>query len=60
MSSFDRPERKQSYRDKHCLSEHPTILTTPKLRICWDLAFAEMAAKHEDTLLDDVSTTDWE
>jgi hypothetical protein len=52
MSSFD--------RDEAWLSEHSTVLVTPKLRIGWDLAFAEMAAQHEDTLLDDVIRTDWD
>jgi hypothetical protein len=60
MSNFDRQWRKQSYRDKAWLSEHSTVLATQKLRIGWDLAFAEMAVRHEDTLLDDVITTDWE
>jgi hypothetical protein len=60
MSSCDRQWRKQSYRDEAWLSEHSTVLATPKLRIGWDLAFAEMAVRHEDTLLDDVITTDWD
>ncbi len=40
--------------------DHLTIRTAPQLRMGWDLAFASMAAEHDDVLLDDVSTTDWE
>ncbi len=40
--------------------DHLTIRTAPQLRMGWDLAFAAMAAQHDDVLLDDVSTTDWE
>jgi hypothetical protein len=60
MNSFDRQGCKQSYRDEAWLSEHSTVLATPKLRIGWDLAFAEMAVRYEDTLLDNVITTDWD
>jgi hypothetical protein len=52
MSSFD--------RDKAWLDDHPTVFTAPKIRIKWDLAFAEMAAQHEDALLDDFITTNWD
>jgi antitoxin MazE len=40
--------------------DHLTIRTAPQLRRGWDLAFAAMAAQHDDVLLDDVSTTNWE
>jgi antitoxin MazE len=40
--------------------DHLTIRTAPQLRMGWDLAFADMAAKYDDVLLDDVSTTEWE
>jgi antitoxin MazE len=60
MSSFDRQSHKRSDLDEVSLSEHPTIVTVSKLRVRSDLAFAEMAARHEDTLLDDVSLTDWD
>jgi hypothetical protein len=60
MSSSDRQRHKGKHRDEACLSEHTIVCTTSKLRIGWDLAFAEVAARHEDTLLDDVGTTDWD
>ncbi|BAY12859.1 AbrB/MazE/SpoVT family DNA-binding domain-containing protein [Calothrix sp. NIES-2098] len=31
-----------------------------KLRVGWDEAFATMAERHDDVLLDDVNTTDWD
>jgi antitoxin MazE len=31
-----------------------------KLRVGWDAAFAAMAERHDDALLDDFSTTDWD
>jgi antitoxin MazE len=40
--------------------DHLTIRTAPQLRMGWDLAFAGMVAEHDDVLLDDVSTTEWE
>ena len=36
------------------------IRTAPRLRMGWDQAFAEMAQQHDDALLDDVKTTDWD
>ncbi len=32
----------------------------PKIRVGWDEAFAAMAQRQDDTLLDDVSTTNWD
>ncbi|NJK52384.1 MAG: AbrB/MazE/SpoVT family DNA-binding domain-containing protein [Leptolyngbyaceae cyanobacterium SU_3_3] len=40
--------------------DHLTIRTAPRLRSGWDEAFAEMAKQHDDVLLDEVSTTDWD
>jgi antitoxin MazE len=40
--------------------DHLTIRTAPQLRMGWDLAFTDMAKEHDDVLLDDVSTTDWD
>lgn len=37
-----------------------TIRAAQKLRTGWDKAFAAMADRHDDVLLDDVSTTDWD
>jgi len=36
------------------------IRTAPRQRAGWDVAFAAMADHHDDTLLDDLSTTDWD
>jgi hypothetical protein len=52
MSSFD--------RDEAWLKDRPMVFTAPKVRIGWDIAFAEMAAHHEDALLDDVITINWD
>jgi hypothetical protein len=52
MSSFD--------RDKALLSKRSKALATPKLRVGWNLFFAEMATEHDNTLLDDVIATDWD
>jgi antitoxin MazE len=32
----------------------------PKPRAGWEEAFAKMAEQHDDVLLDDVTTTEWE
>ncbi|MFZ4677492.1 MAG: AbrB/MazE/SpoVT family DNA-binding domain-containing protein [Nodosilinea sp.] len=36
------------------------IRTAPRQRAGWDAAFAAMAEHHDDTLLDDISPTDWD
>jgi antitoxin MazE len=36
------------------------IGATPKPRAGWEEAFAKMAEQHDDVLLDDVTTTEWE
>ena len=36
------------------------IRAAPKPRACWEEAFAKMAEQHDDVLLDDVTTTEWE
>jgi antitoxin MazE len=36
------------------------IRAAPKLRVGWDEAFAAMAERHDDILLDDVNTTEWD
>ena len=36
------------------------IRTAPHQRAGWDAAFATMAEHHDDTLLDDISPTDWD
>jgi antitoxin MazE len=40
--------------------DHLTIRTAPRLRIGWDKAFAAMAEQHDDVLLDEVDTTNWD
>jgi antitoxin MazE len=40
--------------------DHLTIRTAAELRTGWDKAFAAMAEQHDDALLDDVNTTDWD
>jgi antitoxin MazE len=37
-----------------------TIRKAPRLRTGWDKAFAAMAEQHDDILLDDVDTSDWD
>lgn len=37
-----------------------TIRRAPQLRMEWDEAFALMAEQHDDVLLDDANTTDWD
>jgi antitoxin MazE len=37
-----------------------TIRTAPRLRAGWDKAFAAMAEQHDDILLDEVNTTNWD
>jgi antitoxin MazE len=36
------------------------IRAAQKPRVGWDEAFAKMAEQHDDVLLDDVTTTEWE
>ena len=36
------------------------IRAAPKPRAGWEEAFAKMAEQHDDVLLDDVTTTEWE
>jgi antitoxin MazE len=36
------------------------IRAAPRLRVGWDEAFAAMAERHDDVLLDDINTTDWD
>ena len=36
------------------------ISAAPKPRADWEEAFAKMAEQHDDVLLDDVTTTEWE
>ncbi len=40
--------------------DHLTIRTASRLRTGWDEAFAAMAKQHDDVLLDEVSTTNWD
>ncbi len=40
--------------------DHLTVRTASRLRDGWDKAFAAMAEQHDDVLLDEVNTTDWE
>ena len=40
--------------------DHLTIWTASCLRAGWDEAFAAMAEQHDDALLDDVISTDWD
>ncbi|MGD1930389.1 MAG: AbrB/MazE/SpoVT family DNA-binding domain-containing protein [Leptolyngbyaceae cyanobacterium] len=40
--------------------DHLTIRTASCLRAGWDEAFAAMAEQHDDALLDDVISTDWD
>ncbi|MBW4619105.1 MAG: AbrB/MazE/SpoVT family DNA-binding domain-containing protein [Cyanosarcina radialis HA8281-LM2] len=37
-----------------------TIRAAPRLRTGWDEAFAAMARQHDDVLLDEIDTTDWD
>jgi antitoxin MazE len=39
---------------------HLIVRAAPKLRVGWDEAFAAMAQRHDDVLLDDVGTTNWD
>ncbi|MDJ0677927.1 MAG: AbrB/MazE/SpoVT family DNA-binding domain-containing protein [Calothrix sp. MO_167.B42] len=36
------------------------VRAAPQLRVGWDEAFAKMAQRNDDVLLDDVSTTNWD
>jgi len=36
------------------------IRPAPRLRIGWEQAFSEMAEQHDDSLLDDCTSTDWD
>ena len=40
--------------------DYLTIRTAPRSRTGWDEAFAVMAKQHDDVLLDEVNTTDWD
>ncbi|MBW4549982.1 MAG: AbrB/MazE/SpoVT family DNA-binding domain-containing protein [Aphanocapsa sp. GSE-SYN-MK-11-07L] len=40
--------------------DHLTIRTASRLRNGWDEAFAEMADRHDDILLDEINPTDWD
>lgn len=40
--------------------DHLTIRTATGSRAGWDEAFAEMAQHHDDVLLDEVHSTDWD
>ncbi len=40
--------------------DHLIIRTAPRSRAGWDDAFADMATQRDDTLLDEVSPTDWD
>jgi antitoxin MazE len=37
-----------------------TIRKAPRVRMTWDEAFSAMAKHHDDVLLDDANTTEWE
>jgi antitoxin MazE len=37
-----------------------TVRKAPQLRKGWDKAFAAMAERQDDAILDDVDTTDWD
>lgn len=37
-----------------------TIRTAPRSRSGWEEAFAAMATQHDDVLLEEVNTTDWD
>ena len=39
---------------------HLTIRSAPCPRMGWDEAFSAMSEQHDDDLLEDVSTTDWD
>lgn len=36
------------------------IRATPQSRVGWDEAFLTMASQHDDVLLDNVNTTEWD
>lgn len=40
--------------------DHLIVRAAPRLRVGWDEAFAAMAERQDDVLLDDVSTTSWD
>lgn len=40
--------------------DHLTIRTAPRSRAGWGEAFAAMAKQHDDVLLDEGDTTDWD
>ena len=40
--------------------DHLTILTASRLRTGWEQAFATMVEQQDDTLLDDITTTEWD
>lgn len=39
---------------------HLIIRPVEQVRLGWDKAFAAMAEKHDDVVLDDVNTTEWD
>jgi hypothetical protein len=41
-------------------SDRLVIRAAPQLRVGWDEAFAAMADRQDDVLLDDINTTDWD
>jgi antitoxin MazE len=40
--------------------DHLMIRTAPRLRHGWDEAFAKMADRHDDILVDEINPTDWD
>ncbi len=40
--------------------DHLTIRAAPCMRSGWDEAFTAMAKQHDDVLLNEVNTTDWD
>jgi len=36
------------------------IVRSPQSRVGWDEAFAAMTERHDDVLLDDINTTEWD
>lgn len=41
-------------------ADHLIVRAAPRLRVGWNEAFAGMAEQHDDILLDDVNTTNWD
>lgn len=40
--------------------DHLVVRAAPQRRVSWEAAFAEMAERQDDALLDDESTIDWD